>query len=335
MKISRIVGLSFLIIGAFVGGGFASAKEIVVYYSQYGVAGIIFCILSGILLFYLTRMFLMLGKNNSNNYCYTAFIFGKKYNFKSILILCNFVFVASMFAGIYELGEIFKPGFGIYFQITTVILSIILLLKGIKGIEKLNMLLIPILLLSITLVVLFSYGNYSVGIAESDYFGGLINSGLYIFFNILALAVFLIEIGKYYNYDEIKKASIISTIILTSVLLVLSTFFVVYYDTMQSISLPIVLLAFNISKYIGYFLLFIVYIGMFTTLLSSAYSIKQFYASKFSDSIAAILTLIIGFVFSFFSFEKIVTKFYVLLGVVGLLFCTYVFCTKKVFVQKS
>ena len=329
---SKTLSLSFLIIGTFVGGGFASGKEIMLFYSRYGVISIVFCLLSGVLLYYLIRTFLLIGKCGVS--CYEINIFRRRVNFKWFLVLCNLVLVASMFAGVYEIGETTRRGWGIYFQLVTIVLAVWCLFKGLKGLEKVNKYFIPVLLLGMMSVVTFSFGG-EWGVVKSDFVSSLFSGGMYVFFNMLSLSVLLVEIGRHYSVATIKKASIISSTILTLVLLVVSVFFTLYYTTMQNYNLPVVVLAFELGKPIGYFMLLLVYGGMFTTLLGTAFSVKQTLNTKLPNYISVLSTITLGFVVSLFGFDKIVSKGYLVLGLVGLVFCIYVICTKKNFVQKS
>ena len=328
MKKSNSFKLSFLIVGAFIGGGFASGKEIMVYFSQFGYVSLLFCVLSGLIFYYLVKTFLFISYNNKANLCYSINIFKKNINLKPILMFCNFVIVAGMFAGISELGNVNFNNLGIYLVIFTIALTFFVLIKGLKSLEYVNFMLIPIMLLSLTLVIVFSIGKYNFVLIKNNAILSFFNSVVYMMFNVLALCTFLLEIGKHYSKKQIKKCSVISSITLTLILLIINIFFVTYYTTVQNQNLPIVFLANNISKAFGIFITIMVYVGMLTTLLSCSYTIKQYINKRFNNAISILIILVVGVTISLIGFEKIISKLYTLLGIIGIFFCVYVICAK-------
>ncbi len=314
--------LVFLILGAFVGGGFASGKEVLIYFSNFGYASIITCMLFGVLFYKLTCMFLTLGHHNQE--CYSINIYNKQLNIKPFLMLCNLVFVGSMFAGIYDLGSSINQVFGNVLLLVTVIVMAIVLLKGVNGLEKVNFVLMPLLFFVLLLLITLNVGKFNLSLVSNKPIQSFFACIIYLSFNILTLGMFLFEIGKNYTLKQIKKCSAISAIALTSFLTIINTFFVIHINTVKHFTFPLISLANSISSVFGMVVILVVYAGMFTTLISASFTTKQYFSNKLGNIASILFVILVGLVISLIGFENIVGKLYYFIGVVGFLHTCYV-----------
>ncbi len=328
MKNKNEFSLAFLIMGAFVGGGFASGKEILVYFSKFGYFSIFTSVLFGILFYLLTYNFLMLGFNNNTQFCYEFKISNKAFNFKGLLMICNCVFVGSMLAGIFELSKHFNKPFGLLLIVFTIIILITILFKGLKGLELINYFFMPFLLIILIFIMVCNLSKSIDFVTCNNHFKAISSCFIYISFNILSLSTFYLEVGKNYNKKQIKKCSAVSSTALTLILIIVNLFFSTYYNSVKNYTLPFVSLAGGVNKVLSVFALIVVYAGMLTTLTSTAYTVKQYFESKSNKYLAVTLVVVIGLIISVLGFEQIVGKLYYVLGVIGGVYCIYVISAK-------
>ena len=139
----------FLILGAIIGVGFASGKEICVFFFDFGGGSIIGLIAFSLLYIYLFLVIQHISNKLKVN-SYTAFhsiIFGKLCKFTNVVLIVNFLITsAGMLAGA---DYLFKEFFGVSHRIPSMILSFLtffLLLGGISKIKNVANIIIPIML---------------------------------------------------------------------------------------------------------------------------------------------------------------------------------------------
>ena len=151
----------FLILSAIIGVGFASGKEIYVFFYNFkgaSIFGLIAFLLLYIYLFFIVEYIKQKLKVKSYNEFNTA-IFGVLSKFSDVVMIVNFAIAsAGMLAGA---DYLFGTFFGIGYKIASVILSVITFFILLGGIEKIKLIanfLIPIM---ISIIVINGIGNIS------------------------------------------------------------------------------------------------------------------------------------------------------------------------------
>ena len=94
----RVLSLTFLILSCYIGTGFASGREVVEYFTRYGLVSIVFSFIMCLALYFLTKFFLEIKHSESKN----IEIFNvEKYNdwLRILLYLCTLILCSSMVAG--------------------------------------------------------------------------------------------------------------------------------------------------------------------------------------------------------------------------------------------
>lgn len=154
MDIFKVV---FIIIGTLIGAGFASGQEVYTFFFSYGIKGIYGIAISSILIGIIIYKTLKIIKNK-NIERYKDFlgniIKNKKLN-EIINITINIFLLTSFYVMIAGFGAYLKQEFNINQIIGSSLLSIICYIvfkSNIKGIVKINQILIPILLLIIIFI---------------------------------------------------------------------------------------------------------------------------------------------------------------------------------------
>ncbi len=132
---------TFFIVGGTIGAGFISGAELVRFFGEERF--LLPLILSAILFFLLSSLYLLLGKK------YGGFrgvlgLFGRGRGFvHALFLVCAFVSAAGMLAGL----DALKPQWTPLLSLAGLALSVFFLAKGMRGIGILNLILVPVLLL--------------------------------------------------------------------------------------------------------------------------------------------------------------------------------------------
>ena len=151
----EILKMSFVLIGTIIGAGFASGKEIYLFFLAHGKYGIIGLIISiSLIALAILKTSYLANKYKVNTYGAFTKILTKnnKVVNKILTNLINIFLLLSYIVMCAGFGAFFKQSFGwpSYYGATIIaILSCLIFFKDIDGIVKLNFYLIPILILSI------------------------------------------------------------------------------------------------------------------------------------------------------------------------------------------
>ena len=198
-----------IIIGTFVGAGFASGQEVASFFNRFSNEGLIGIIISAIL--FGIVIFKILTLKNVEKYEDLI-----KNNKVALYIMKSFAFICFciMISGV---GSFVEQEFNLSFWIGAIFIAIICFISFLfkfNGLEKTNNILVPIILLGVLFVGINNY-NENIDIVTN---GGLqipnlmsnwlISAILYTGYNSIILIPILIEL-KNYKFDK-KEISIIS-----------------------------------------------------------------------------------------------------------------------------
>lgn len=320
-------GFIFLIIGAVIGAGFSSGKEIVVFFSSAGNLSYILILLITIFLYIVLISLIKLGQNikpknikdiNKNLFKYTS-------RFFDIFILFGlFIFITAMVAGLNSVGSIIFNN--IKFPVLTIIsifFSFFIVLNGYDAIKKVNYFLMPIVILFIILIsilglinsnnqtLIFTYNSL-------DFLKYFALGICYISYNIVFSTSLIVEKSKDFSKKKTIVNSLIISIILGALIFVINSVLLNgKYSNFYS-DLPLLNIAFEISGTLGYLFGFILWFSILTSLISSLYMLVNSF--KINKYLSCSIFLTISFILSFFGFSQIVNIVYPLQGLIGLIF---------------
>jgi len=255
----------FVIIGAIIGAGFASGKEIYTFFFVYGEKGIIGIIISFLLIGYIIFKSLKIIKiYEINNYDeFLKIIINKKIfrklNFEIIInFIINIFLLVTFFIMCAGFSAYFNQEFGINQTITGVIVAIvsyIILNKNSKGIFIINSILIPLIILILIILGTKSYNipvNYIKISNTSEWF---LKSILYASYNSVTLISILIPMRKYIkDKKDIFKITILSIIITIIMAQVIIMLLLSVKSDISNIDLPAVYASRIIWRYIQIFI---------------------------------------------------------------------------------
>jgi len=316
----------FVLIGTFVGAGFASGKEVFNFFTIYSFNGTVSVFVFSFLLFLLIYKCLNIKPNLQIN-SYNEFILylEKKYKFfnhRFFLFIINIFLASSFYIMISALSSLFDYQFNIAKFITIswciIICFFIFYKKHIKFIYIINSILMPILILFIISLCLFNINLNNINFNEtnnsSNIFNAVFMGLLYFSYNSLLLIpiIFDLKINKKNSF----KISLIFSLIIFLLTFLINLLLLSYYDLIYNLELPILYISNSSIKTFSYLYFFIILSAIFTTMISSGYSfINNFGKNNFN--IKLIIFLLFSFVFCVFSFSSLINFFYPLFGLLG------------------
>lgn len=300
----------FLIFGTVVGSGFSSGKEIFVFFSRFGPMSYFYIFVACFIFFVLFYLFLSKGR----------FVVDKMLKIKYIniiIIFISMVFCASMFAGLKSLFSISNNWLYSVLCGALLIFTTVVTLKGVRGLEKVNIYLMPVagvIFLAVLLFASFQTGNLEV---ETNSLIGGLYCPLYVALNLSTASIIISRAGEELTKKQTFFSSLFSAVLLF-LFLILGNF--VLRKNAESFYSDMPFLAICKENQLFYYLCYIVILaGCLTTLLSLCVtlfsSIKEMAKSKF---VSVTLSVFLPFIISEIGFSYIVAHLYPLASVIGL-----------------
>jgi len=307
----KLFSLIFLILGNFIGAGFASGKEIFAYFARFGYVSLLSVVLIFFLLGYLFKKCLYLGKFSSDNNLLN----------KNIIISCSIITMAAMLSGSFNVGNDYSLFIGIAFFILFIIIYIFVMYRGLNCISIINFILVPIMIIFIVINLIFNLKvcNYNFDFKYLSAGQSILYSIVYISMNMFSLGCFLIEIGKNYSLKQIKIASRLSSFIICIII----SFAIICFNQngiTNKINVPMQLLAKNLGGFFYNIFSLVLLFSMFTTLISSGFVIKSVLKDKDKNYKKIIIPFIFSLCISILGFNFIINKLYFLVGIFGFFF---------------
>lgn len=312
LKIWSTIVDYFLILGAIIGVGFASGKEICVFFFDFGSASIVGLIAFGLLYIYLFLIIQHISKKleiNSYNE-FNAKIFGSLCKFTKIVLIINFAITsAGMLAGA---NYLFAKFFGINYSIPSIVLSVItfvLLLGGISKIRIVANIIIPIM---IAVIVINSLGNITPQNVNLDI--TMQNGVMAIYYGLLfGVNNFVAALPVLFETKMKTKGKL--AVIFTICLIILLNI-LVFASNNFSTDMPMFELSVNVNKTFYYIYFITLVMALFSTLMICSYNMQNL-LFKNKGIIPAILVVLINLILSTFGYGFIVKYLYVLSGIIS------------------
>jgi uncharacterized membrane protein YkvI len=325
-----IFSVAVTYIGAIIGAGFASGQEILQFFTLQGGWGYLGVLICGFL-FGVSGYTILVTSSRYNLKTYDQLFhkFGNKKmsNFADLIML--FFLFGSFIVMLSGSGEVFISHFksnknvGIFFTLIIIIWAIKF---GIKGVIKLNMLLIPGLILIIIMTFIFNVDFNYIFVFQNERVGDSIlsncflRSAIYVIYNLfLALPVLVAIPTEISREDILKKGSILAGVLLAIMAFVINTLLAQNSNLVLETQIPILkILSYkSVSIYACYSL--VLWLAMITTATSSLYGLVTRMKERFFISENKILIILIftSFLLARFRFNSLVGIVYPLLGYVG------------------
>ena len=325
IKCSFLLSCTFL--GAVIGAGFASGKELTEFFLPFdkkGVFGVFLaCILLAAYFYAVTKRVSCENIKSTHDYliCIANPFFAKIiYIF---IYVFAFVIFCAMFAGS---GALFKQIFNFPYFFGSCLMGIIcciIFYRNIYGILSANAYLTPLMILGIFYVGIAAFFRSRAAFFEFGKNGALICSSLvYASYNSIIIISVFFEMG---SMLKDKKTPFLSAVISGSVLfaisLVLYLILLFFKEEAQNYELPILQIAENAK----FFYTAVMFFAMITTAVSSLFSLMKFLENTFSVRKNSAAYICIAAIFcSFIGFSKMVSFVYPIFGCLGFFLLIYI-----------
>lgn len=331
---SSIFLLAATYIGTVVGAGFATGKEIIVFFSVYGNSGTIGIVICGFLFIIVgTKMMIISSRIQAysykelNNYLF-GYRIGKVVNFLVFLVVMSITSV--MLSGA---GAVFHEQLGLPYQfgiILTLILCYIVVLKGLKGIFAINAYLVPMLIM-FTIFIAFSISgqypheflakiipNYQ-SISDLSWF---ISPFTYTAFNLMTAQVVLVPLGNEIRNERIIKWGGFMGGLGLLFLLLMSHFSMSVFPETFDYEIPMAEVVKYFGTFIHIFFLFVIYGEIFNTVAGNVFGITRQLKESFNLNYrqAVLMILFVIFLISQIGYGNLLTVLYPMFGYIGLIF---------------
>lgn len=328
----NVLKVVFVIIGTLIGAGFASGQEVYLFFFSYGMKGLIGILISSIIIgVVIYSTFNILNKYKINTYKdFLNILIPKNTKLKIIAnFIINIFILITFFIMIAGFGAYFEQEIGINRLVGSLVLAIItfiVFMTSIKGVVKVNELLVPILIGFIFIIGIISIKdthilNLENYVIRTNYTNFALSAVLYSSYNSILLIPVLITLNNYVkNKKQIFYISFISAIV-TILLSVIIFLLLVRVDVdISKLEMPIVYVVSNIFKILRYIYGVIILGSIFTTAISLGVSFLQNTAkNKKGYTQIAIIMCITSVIISKFGFSNLVSLLYPIFGYLGLI----------------
>ena len=328
----NVLKVVFVIIGTLIGAGFASGQEVYLFFFSYGMKGLIGILISSIIIgVVIYSTFNILNKYKINTYKdFLNILIPKNTKLKIIAnFIINIFILITFFIMIAGFGAYFEQEIGINRLVGSLILAIItfiVFMTSIKGVVKVNDLIVPILIGFIFIIGIISIKNIHIlnlenYVIRTNYTNFALSAVLYSSYNSILLIPVLITLNNYVkNKKQIFYISFISAIV-TILLSVIIFLLLVRVDVdISKLEMPVVYVVSNMFKILRYIYGVIILGSIFTTAISLGVSFLQNTAkNKKGYTQISIIMCITSVIISKFGFSNLVSLLYPIFGYLGLI----------------
>lgn len=340
--LKNVIKVVMVIIGTLIGAGFASGREIYLFFMKYGKLGQIGLIISGI--FTGLIIYLALKKVKENQiYSYSDLLESinpknQKIN-KFIHIIVNSFLLISFYVMIAGFSAYMEQAYKIpaYFSsIIFVIVCYVVFQKSLQGMMKINSYLVPFLLFLILYLgaknIPYLIESKTTIEIQTKQQGFLISSILYASYNSIILIPVLVSMKDY-----IKTQKQINSISLLSALLMILLSFCIYglllkgQFFIKELELPLLEITIQFGSLFKYIYGFVIIASIFTSAVSAGYGfLKNVSKNEKSYKRNLIIISIVGIFVSNIGFSNLVQILYPLFGVLGLIQIAFLRVSTKI-----
>ncbi|WP_100330733.1 YkvI family membrane protein [Bacillus xiapuensis] len=319
-------------IGTVIGAGFATGREIVQFFSQFGLYGLLTIMISGLLFIFLgaKMMTKAIDLQAPSFQEFNTFLFGRSLGMGvTVIQFCMLIGVTGvMLSGT---GALFEERWDVSANtgiVVTMAAGFLVVQKGVKGLLAVNVFVVPLMLLfHFVLAAEAAAGSY---FWQSLFTGG---EGLepwklwvapfsYTALNLtLAQAVLVPLAYEIKDKRVIKRGAFLGGAILT-LLMLASHVSLLQIGDISRYEIPMAKVVEQLMPAFHYIYVFLIYGEIFTSVVGNAYGLKQQLESHVNWSPAVLLSLIFGagFLLSQISYSTLLGFLYPLFGMISLLF---------------
>ncbi|MDF2606046.1 MAG: YkvI [Bacillales bacterium] len=319
-------------IGTVVGAGFATGREIVEFFTQYGYLGTIGILCSGILFTLLGIRIMDICSVHfiKNNYEFCILLFGERFG-KFINIIMSLMLIAVAGVMISGAGAIFSEQLNIsrVFGITIfIVLSFIIISRDIKGLHAINSFVVPLMILFSLSIIFLSFKSVNLMFEPQSNSNGFwfTKSLSYVAYNLtLSIAVFAPIASTEKNKKILINGSIIGSLGLT-VLLLFNHYAISTLPSFNYVQIPTAEILHNKFPILHVLFVLVILGEILTTLVANGFGLVKLLETKVrSNYISLFLILLIATSISFFQYKSLLGTIYPAFGALSLILVVRIF----------
>ena len=332
----------FVIIGTIIGAGFASGKEIYLFFGKYGINGILGIMLSSIILGIIIYKTLIIAKNyNISTYKELINIMTDNNLMKQVIkLLINIFLLISFFIMIAGFSAYFSQEFGLSTLLGSALITFLCYITFLGNIERLikaNTLLIPILILFIFILAIkeSSLSQSELHITNSNLLLSISKSILYSSYNSILLIPIVLTL---YQYVKSKKQTFyiagFTSLIISLLGIAIFSILLKINININDLELPAVYAANLVGKPYRIIYGFIILVSIYTSAISAGYGVLEEYINTKYYSKIAFIMCTLAIAISHIGFSSLVNYLYPVFGIIGLIQIFYLFKILRNFKKK-
>ena len=306
----------FLILSAIIGVGFASGKEICVFFFDFEAGSLIGLMAFGLLYIYLFFIIDYIRKKCELN-SYSEFnnaIFGKLCKISEIVMLINFAITsAGMLAGA---DYLFQTFLGVGYKIPSLVLSVLTFFILIGGIDKIKFVANLIIPLMIAVIVINSINNINpenVNMAIT-----VKNSAMAVYYGLLfGVNNFVAALLVLFETNLKSKGKFL---VILSICLIILLNILVFASNNFVTDMPMFELSKQVSVSFYYIYFVTLLLGLFSTLMICSHNSKRIIAKDKKTIFIPLVIVLFNLILSNVGYSFIVKYLYVVSGIFSGLF---------------
>lgn len=312
-----------IIIGTMIGAGFASGKEVYIFFAQYKLAGLVGTIISALMTAIIVYMTIKIAKHyqiKSNNQ-FVEQISQNKAVASTVKKIINTFLLASFWIMCAGLCSFFKQEFNIPIIITAIIsgtLIYLILMKNIEGIVKLNSVIVPIMIIAIIVIGIKNSSCVDIVSQNKTAIIPIIKAILYTSYNSIILIPIIVSIsGNIKNEKSTKTISIISSTIILILLLLIYQMLISSKTDISKTEMPILTTLSSKVDITMYGISIIT--AIITSVISAGYGALENIKSKKAYKASVLAICMLEIPIAYIGFGNLVTVLYPVFGAIGIL----------------
>jgi uncharacterized membrane protein YkvI len=330
-QLGKILQVAFTFIGTVVGAGFATGREILQFFTQYGWTAVFAIVISALLFVWLgTKMMILAGKIGAVSYeDLNVYLFGPQYgrwvsHFMLVVLLgVNTVMLAGA-------GSVFEEHLNLSYEyglLLTMLFSFLVIRRGISAILTVNTIVVPVTLMVTGLLVLHTLRSPAAGhwihvLNEHSPFQLWTSPFLYAAFNLSLAQAVLVPVGA-----EIKDRRLLQWggwiggagigFMLIAGHYVLTT----YMPGIRQYEIPMASIAMQLGVVMKFVFILLIFTEVFTSFVADSYGLvlQLQQRLRLPQSVVAISVLSFCYIVSHAGFSFLLGLLYPLFGMVSLI----------------
>ena len=328
--VSNIVKISATYAGTIMGAGFASGQELTqffVVYGNMGLAGLLVtCCLFAWLGIHILEISYKIKATSYHELLY--YVCGKKIGFLLDIMITAFLFgvLTVMLAGA---GTLCQDTFNLPYSLGLGIMSLGLILTtlcGLKGITVANMMITPLLTITIISIGLYSLEHHQINLAmmnippqRTDLPAPhwLLASFLYLSYNLIMSAAVLVPLGSCITQRKSRiLGSIVGALLLMSLAGLITIVVMIHYPESLEQEIPMLFIAHSQHALHHASYIFIFVASIYTTGLASLYgcATKLTATTHLSTRNSLLILVTLSLIFSYVGFTNLIAILFPLFG---------------------